>query len=275
MHSTLPTPHIQIISDALKRHASIGFLAILPLIGACRATAPLLPAERSKPENFPNHTVSEILDHLPDTPPEFSELYAEMSVSISSPKESGNFSTRIAYREGDSLLIRVRFKLGIEGARVLIAGDSAYVFDRIHNEVVIGTIESIAPLLPGAILGTDLVSAALDFIIPDPLIAWTVESDALYYHLISPDRTYRFVIDPGLWRIVQIEQRDMEGMIIEQRWYQDFRQFNQHVLPRRLQISRPPEDTRLSMFLRKVDTEPESLSFELNLKDDTRRILVQ
>jgi len=250
-------------------------LSILPVVAACRSTAPPVPVNIQTPEDFPNHSLEEVLDHLPTRPSDFAELYAETSVSVSSPAESGNFSTRIAYREADSMLIRVRVKLGIEGARVLVAGDSTFIYDRIHNEVVVGKTESIAPLLPGAVLGTDLVDAALDYIQPNRNTAWILEADTLRYHLISPDRTRRYVVDPAFWRVVHIESRDAEGTILEQRWYTDFRQYNQHVLPRRLQLSRPPEDTRLSMVLRRMNTEPESLSFDLGLKEDTRRIYVQ
>lgn len=250
-------------------------LFLLLLTGACRSTAPPGPIEIRTPDGFPNHSVEEVLDHLPKRPSDFATLYAETSVSVSSPEESGNFSTRISYREADSMLIRVRVKLGIEVARVLVVGDSTFIYDRVRNEEVVGETESIARLLPGAVLGTDLVGAALNYIQPSRDIAWILESDALRYRLISPDGTLLYVVDPGIWRVVIIETRDAEGMILEQRWYTDFRQFNQHVLPRRLQLSKPPEDTRLSMVLRRMDTEPESLSFDLGLKEDTRRIHVQ
>jgi len=65
------------------------------------------------------------------------------------------------------------------------------------------------------------------------------------------------------------------GTVIEQRWYTEFRTINQHLLPLRMTVSRPEEDTRLSMVLRKIETDPEKLSFDLGLKTDTRRVFIR
>lgn len=272
-HGTVMTGWFKHISIHESRSATIlAGIIVSILIAGCGSSRSVVFHSGGTPSDFPGLTVSQILERLPRTPADFSELYAETSVSLSSPRESGRFSTRIAYREGDSMLVRVRVQLGIEAARVLVTGDSAYVYDRIHNEVVIGSPEAIAAVLPGAVFGTDLVQQVLDFIQPDPGIDWILHSDTLRYHLTSPDSTLRIDIDPGLWRVVHVEQRDSSGMVIEQRWYTDFRMYNQHMLPRRMILSRPPEDTRLSMVLRKMDTDPDRLLFDLGLKDDTRRI---
>jgi len=165
----------------------------------------------------------------------------------------------------------VRFPLGIEGARVLITQDSAFVYDRVHKELYMGLADRISAVLPGAVPGTDLVDLALDFGVPDPEVPWVLSSDRLRYHLFSPDSTLHYAVDPTIWRIVQYEERTPGGTIIEQRWYTDFAMFNHIVLPRHLNVSRPTEDTRLSMTLRKLDTAPVDLSFDLNVKADARR----
>ncbi len=251
------------------------FLFIGVLFSACGSILSTTTVLSERPEGFPDHSVEEILSRLPASPEAFDELYAETAVAVSSPDEKGRFSTRISYRRNDSLLIRVRFPLGIEGARVLVTRDSAWVYDRIHEEVLVGTHEEITAVLPGAIFGTNFIDDAIDFIRPDPSIAWILSSDSLRYHLVSPDSTLRIDIDPVIWRIVHIEQKSPEGTVLEQRWYTDFRAINQHLLPLRMIVSRPEEDTRLSMILRKIDTTPGPLSFDLGLKSDTRRILIR
>jgi hypothetical protein len=208
-------------------------------------------------------------------PAAFDTLYAETSVAVSSPEENGRFSTRIAYRRGDSLLVRIRFPLGIEGARVLVASDSAWIYDRVHEEVVFGSVDAVARLLPAVMIGPNMVEDALDYVRPDPAVAWILTSDTLRYHLTAPDSSIRIVVDPKLWRVVHVEYRDREGMVLEQRWYTDFRNINQHVLPLRVIVSRPQEDTRMSMAVRDIDTDPGPLSFDLGLKRDTRRIFVR
>ena len=274
LHVSMPARSIREFRRP-KAAAVFSMVLLLYVLSACGSSRSVTSTRPELPPGFPNHSVSEILNHLPDTPPDFFELYAETVVSLSSPTEKGRFSTRIAYRQGDSLLIRVRFPLGIEGARVLVTRDSAFVYDRIHNEVIIGSRTTIASALPGAVFGTDFVEKALDFVQPDPNIDWRLSADSLRYHLYSPDSTLRLDVDPVVWRIVHIATYDPSGMVLEQRWYTDFTMFNQHLLPRRLILSRPPEDTRLSMVLRKVDTNPDALSFKLGLKDDTRRIFIR
>lgn len=251
------------------RLASIVLLLLAALLSSCTTTSSIV--RRTPDDGNPSYSVSQILERLPTTPDALKELYMETSVALSSPDENGRYSTRISYRKDDSLLIRVRFTLGIEGVRVLIAGDSAFVYDRVHKELVYGAADRIAEVLPGAVLGTDLVDVALDFNRPDSEVEWTLSRDSLRYHLFSPDSTIHYAIDPDIWRIVQYERRSSGGTILEQRWYTEFKLFNNIVLPRRLNISRPTEDTRLSMVLRKVDTSPSSLSFNLNVKDDARR----
>ena len=257
----------------LSSHAVVLVAAVL--LGACRSTAPIAAPPGAIPDAFPNHTVREILEKLPATPPAFDTLYAETLVAVSSPEENGRFSTRIAYRRNDSLLVRIRFPLGIEGARVLVAGDSAWIYDRVHDEVAYGLIADVARVLPGAILGPNLIDDALDFIKPDPNIDWRLTSDTLRYHLISPDATRRIVVDPAIWRVVHVESRDPAGTVLEQRWYTEFSSINEHVLPLRLTMSRPVDDTRLSMVIREIDTTPGRLSFDLGLRRGTRRILIR
>lgn len=250
-------------------------LVLAVVFSSCRSVSTVSTPNTSLPDNFPNHSLNQILDALPRLPAAFDQMYAESVVAISSPGEKGRFSTRISHNKGDSTLIRVRFPLGIEGARVLITQDSAWVYDRINEEVLGGTHAQISSVLPGAVFGTNFVEDGLGYVVPSPHIEWSVTADSLRYHLISPDSRLRLDVDPALWRVVHIEQKSPEGMVIEQRWYTEFRNINQHLLPLRMTVSRPEEDTRLTMVLRKIETEPEQLSFDLGLKTDTRRVFIR
>jgi len=103
---------------------------------------------------------NEIVARLPPFPAALDTLYAEADVQVSTPEENGRFRARIAYRRADSMLIRVRFPLGIEGARVLVTPDSAFVYDRIEKQLIAGTPESVSRVLPVAVAGTNLVELA-------------------------------------------------------------------------------------------------------------------
>lgn len=253
---------------------ALSLIGILFLTG-CSGGQRLARADKDLPAGFPSHTVDEIIATLPSFPAALHRVVAESQVALSSPAESGRFTARTEYIHPDSMFVRVTFPLGIEGARVMTAGDSAWVYDRIENVLYSGTQERIALVLPGAIAGTRLIEMATGFLIPDPEIDWVLETDSTLYLLHSPDGTIRYTIDPGLWRVVGVRWNDSEGTILEQRWYTDFITVEDEVLPRRMSLSRPLDDVRISMALRKIDLHPGPFSFDLGLKDDTRMTAIE
>jgi len=170
------------------------------------------------------------------------------------------------------MLIRVRFPLGIEGARVLVTPDSAFVYDRIEKQLVAGTPEGVSDALPVAVAGTDLVDMATGFYTSDPDADWIITADSLQLVLMRSDERVRLIIDPEIWRITNLQFRDAEGTILEERWYTNFALFNQTLLPRRMALSRPSEDTRLTMVLRTLDTNPGRMSFDVGVDSDAKRI---
>ncbi|MDA0683680.1 MAG: DUF4292 domain-containing protein [Bacteroidetes bacterium] len=244
----------------------IGILALAGCTGGQRLTV----SDTELPDGFPHHTVDEIIAALPAFPEALHRVYVESQVALSSPQESGRFSARTEYVHPDSMFVRVTFPLGIEGARVMTVGDSAWVYDRLENVVYAGTQERIASFLPGAIAGTRLIEMATGFLIPDSDTAWTLDTDSTLYLLHSPDGMIRFTIDPLRWRVVGIRWSDRAGAILEQRWYTDFITVENEVLPRRMSLSRPIDDVRISMAIRKIDLHPGPFSFDLDVRDDTR-----
>lgn len=215
-------------------------------------------------------TAAEIALRLPAFPAALDTLYAEADIQVSAPEENGRFSARIAYRRADSMLIRVRFPLGIEGARVLVTPDSAFVYDRIEKRVIAGTPESVSNALPIAVAGTNLVEMATGFYTPDPELKWAIIADSVQLVLLSTDERVRMIIDPERWRITNLQFRSPEGMIIEERWYNNFTLFNQTLLPRRMALSRPARDTRMTLVLRDLDASPGRMSFDLDIDPDAQ-----
>jgi len=247
-------------------------LAALLMTGC--GSANVFQSSSSGSGSLPQLSAESILDRLPEMPEELHTLTAEALVSVSHPDENGRFTARIAYRQGDSMLVRVRFPLGVEGARVLVTADSAFVYDRIDNRLVAGRPETISELLPIAVAATNLVETATGFARPSSSAAWDVSRDSTRYRLDSRDGRWRMFVDPTISRIAYLEERDPDGTIVEQRWYTEFRRFSGLLLPSRMNLSRPPQDTRLSMALRRLDTEPRDLDFGLGLKQDTRRVVL-
>jgi len=249
------------------------WLLILTGLGSgCAASYPGFSPERSLPDGFPNHSVEEILDRLPPYPASLTRLFAESRIALSSPEESGRFSAKISYVHPESLFVRVTFPLGIEGARVRVTPDSAWVYDRIENVVWTGSPARVAAMLPGAVAGLHLVEMATGFEQPDADTEWRVQTDATLYVLTSTDGTRRLTVDPTLWRIVAVKEMHPNGDIIEQRWYSDFTSVHGVLLPRRMALSRPADTLRMSMAWGRIDPDPPRLGFDLNVAPDAQWI---
>ncbi len=244
---------------------------LLAMMG-CASTSYVSRQSGTLPDGFPNHSLSEVLSTLPAYPPELDRVFVEAQIAISSPEEKGRFTAKISYHRPDSMIARIGFPLGIEGARVLMAGDSAYVYDRIEKVLYTGSPERITAVLPQAVAGTQLIETATGFLTPDAGRSWSLSSDSLFYFIHSEDQTIRYLIDPSLWRVVGYRLSNSSGTIVEQRTYMDFDLINNILIPRRMVFSRPQEDTRLSMAIRRIDMDPSRLTFDLGVKEGVERI---
>ncbi|MDA0874525.1 MAG: DUF4292 domain-containing protein [Bacteroidetes bacterium] len=241
------------------------FLVLLLAIGCSSSRSAVVP-DSSLPAGFPDHSAGEILDRLPPYPESLQRITAEARVALSSPQESGRFTARIAYLHPESLLVRVTFPLGIEGARVLSTPEQAWVYDRIAKVVWTGSPERVADVLPGAVAGTDLE-------IPRRDVVWRVDVDSTLYLLSNPAGTLRYTVDPSIWRIVAVRERAPDGSLIEQRWYTDFVTVEGTLLPRRMALIRPLDSLRISMAFQQFDTTPDDgLSFGLDVDRDAQWI---
>lgn len=243
------------------------------LFSACASSPAVLTNDSVV--GWPNHSAREILAKLPVAPSQLDELTAVAEVSVAAPGESGRFTARIAYRRDDSMLVRVRFPLGIEGARVLVTPDSAFVYDRTEEKLIVGTPDNISAVLPVAVAGTDLVTLATGFIHPDPDLEWQVQTDSLLYELRAVETGERWLIDPVEWRVVFVEFRALDGSVREQRWYASFGDMAGIRVPRRISVSHPPENTRLVMALTRLNTSPGELSFDLGVAPGVERYVIQ
>lgn len=249
------------------------FLLPLLLVLGCTSGRHVTRDATPLPDGFPHHAAADILDRLPSYPVGMHRVAAEARVALSSPEESGQFTARISYLHPESLLVRVTFPLGIEGARVLSTSGQAWVYDRIEKVVWTGSPERVAGVLPGAVASTDLVPLATGFEHPDRNVDWQVEVDSTLYLLSAPDGSLRYTVDPSIWRIVAVRVRDQGGSIVEQRWYTDFVTVDAIRLPRRMALVRPLDDLRISMAFQRFELDPSSaFDFDLDVDPDAQWI---
>lgn len=245
------------------------------LVGALAVAGCSGPRELERPttlpETFPNHTTEQIqrLLQVPaaDT---LTGLFARASLALNAPAQSGTFSSQLTHRRGDSLFMTLSPGFGIEAARALITPDSFFIFDRINKRLIYGGSDLVTAFFP---LDTDdLFRNLTGLVVPSGDGPWLRSADGQYYYLTRPDSTVRYTIDPSIWRVVKYQQRSLDGTLIEDRSFLEFDTIEGVVLPRRVVLRRPQDQTTASLYYRDVDLNPASMTFRLGAGDDIRRV---
>lgn len=246
-------------------------VALLAVAAAgCARTRPYAAAEAELPALFPDHSLGEIAAFVGTATDTLASLQARAAFSIASPIRNGRFSAEIRERGGDSLYLSISPGLGIEAVRVLVTPDSMFVYDRIENQVTFGSKDEAAAIFPIPLGDDDLSRNIVGHVIPAVDSDWAVRSDDRHYILENPSGTERYIVDPGLWRVVQYEQRSASGEVLERRTFADFLNVDGFLLPRRIEFSRPFDETTVVLTYRTLDPNPSVLSFDLRVRDGAR-----
>lgn len=248
------------------------FLALIAalVLSSCARTKPFTAAEAELPSAFPDHSIRQIERLLVERADTIPALRARAALSLTSPEQSGRFSSEIRQRGDDSLYLSISPGLGIDAVNVLITADSAFVYDRISNQVRFGSIDEADALLPIPIGGGALSRNLTGQVIPGLDEDWRIRADSAYYYLTSDASSELYVIDPALWRVVRYERRSESGELLEERLYESHAAVNGYVLPRRIVFRRPVEETTVVLTYREIDVHPTSMSFDLRVRQGAR-----
>jgi len=258
-------------SSGYDRSVSVVILTgMILLLSACAGSARM--ATVSPIGDDRDWTADEVIERLPEFPEALHRAFAEAQVALSSPAEKGRFSAKISFEHPAHVFVRVTFPLGIEGARVLANADTAWVYDRVEEVVYFGSPERIQAVLPGAVPDAHIMEYATGLNRPSIDRDWTVERDSTLLLLHAADGLTRLTVDPSIWRIVSVRDSDADGTVLEQRWFADFVEMEGTLLPRRMTLTRPPEELRMSMALRRLESQPDGLTFDLDVDPNTQWI---
>jgi hypothetical protein len=227
------------------------------------------------PKAFPNHTLAQIQQNV-QTPAAdtLTTLKAKTSLTIRTPEQNASLSADLNQRRSDSLYMALSPGLGIEAARVLITPDSFFVYDRINKKLTYGSLAYASSFLPASLTGEDVFLTLLGFNAPEANVDWEVTANSASYLLRDPSGRYQYTIDPTVWRVVRYEERTPGGDILETRTFSDFDLFGGLFLPRRINLERPLDDTRISIYYRDLTLNATDLTFDLRVSDSAERVLV-
>lgn len=251
-------------------------LVVVAVLGlsACRSSQPE-EIQAELPSVFPGHSIEQIGLYVNGSADTLEAFVAKANVSINSPSQNLRFNTTIDHRKADSLFMNVKVTLGIEAARALVTPDSFFVLDRLKKKLYFGDISKASEVFPFPVGGSHLLETLLGLPTIDVDANWTLSADSAHYMLTSTSPDLNITIDPRLWRVTHYAEKDADGALIEERTYSDFATMDGVVLARRFVMSRPVDNTTVSMFYGNIDLNPDRLTFDLTYSDNTERVPVR
>lgn len=253
--------------------AAAATLAVL-LLSSCSSGPKLADRPTDLPAGFPNHSLTEIRQHIAQPTDTLRTFEAKAQLSIKSPARSGRFGSTVRHRRGDSLYLSISPGLGIEAARALVTPDSFFVYDRINNTLTYGALEDAGRQLPAPLTQGQTFENFLGILAPEAATDWAVTADSARYVLTDPSGRRTVTVDPALWRVTRYEERAADGSLAEERVFSDFDRFSGLYLPRRVVLRRPGDEATASIYYRDLTLNPGGLAFGLGVRSSADRELV-
>lgn len=221
--------------------------------------------------NVPNlHEVATVLDSIWAFPVPVS-IKAQGQLSMDTPIHSGTMMADISHRRGDSLLMAFTVRgLGIEVGRALITRDSIFFYNRLAQSL--HTADSNYPAIPAIFTVQNAIENMLGLI--RPIHQSHIQLEQISDRLVLTDtlQNKAYTIDPALWRIIHVEQRDSTDALIESLYFSDFFTVGEMQFPRRVVYRNPASDINAILHYRSIQINEPIVSMSLNLPSGVSRV---
>lgn len=231
------------------------------------APRPVAVEEPAAPADFPHHTAQQIVDAVHSTAADdgLRAFSSQPRISVRSPRMNADGTAIIRQRVADTLWASLRGPLNIEVMRALVTPDSFFVHDRLQNRLVVGPAEAAQQLFPGPVGVEEIFRALTGTVIPDRNQRWFANASTLdgtpIYWLTAADVSARMAVDPTTWRVRRYERLTASGQVVDRRLFEAFESVEGRVLPQRIELGNPAEETFLTIEHRRLTLNPEGLAF--------------
>ncbi len=245
--------------------------ALLLALSGCagpRRAAPNLPA---LPGGYPHHSLEEVVRLVGAGAGGVNSFSAAAVLSVDAPERGGRFTANIRARRNDSLYMSISPGLGIEVGRMLTTPDSIYVFDRVNNELLYGSVEDAAGLLAVPLAPELLFDGLLGLFSAEALSGLTLTAGDDQYILTDAERRRTYVVEPRIWRVIRYEERSAGGELVEERLYAAHEAFDGVLLPRSVTLNVPQQETRAEIYFRSLKLNPRDLTFNFKVNRSASR----
>ena len=223
------------------------------------------------PVNVPDlYEAATVLDSIWAHPVPTS-IKAQVQLSMDTPIHSGTMMAEISHRRGDSLLMAFTVRgLGIEVGRALVTRDSIFFYDRLAQSL--HTAGSDYPAIPPIFTVQDAIENMLGLIRPVHQAHTQLEQISDRLVLTDTLQNKAYTVDPALWRIIYVEQRDSTDTLTESLYFSDFFTVGEMQFPRRVVYRNPASDINAILHYRSIEVNEPIVSMSLNLPSGVSRV---
>lgn len=248
-------------------------LALLVLLAAgCSGPLVRNAPDGEAPSDFPNHSAPEIVRLIEASTRGIDTYRSEARLRIQSPEVSQSVGASLRANVADTLTASLRGPLSLNVGRTLVTADSFFAVDQLNNRYLYGSLGVAERFVPGSGRPGALAQNLLGLIVPAVATPWTVSTDSSLYVLTEPGGQRQYRIDPSVWRVVQLDERDPDGHLLTRRVFEAFDVIDERVVPRRVVLTSITADSEVTVEHQRLTLNPDGLTFRFSVPSDAERI---
>lgn len=215
------------------------------------------------------------ISHHQDT---FKSIEAEGSVAIQTPTFSNSGSIELHAKRPDSMFIKIEGPFGIDVANILLTQKKFLIYNSLENRLIRGTTSRHAI---GSLLHIDIdFSGILDLcggVVPieqdsPPPSEYTVDDDRYLLVFHKTSGISRYWVDPETYSITRIQVEDLQGNILWEVRFSDYRSLDAIWLPFKMKVNDYHGGKSFTIMYSNARLNVQHVSFPFSFPDNAEQI---
>ncbi|GEM_PF-2136437 len=204
-------------------------------------------------------------------------IVGRANVEVPSQKLKVGLSYRLNMYADSLIWLRIS-KLGIEGARILITKDSIFAIDRANNQIHVSDFslaEKYTGLSADFEILEDLFLGNLHLIPAYNSMGLDNKNDNIHiFNGRKSDTDFSYAINQSLQKLIAMEVIKLGDSLHTKVSYSNFEKYGGTQMPQRTEIEIiAPEPMKIEFNHRRVDINPERISFKFNMPRSYERVV--
>jgi hypothetical protein len=201
-------------------------------------------------------------------------LQGSGAVSFDAPEMSGDASFTSHIRRPDSLLVTLEGPFGIDLGMLFLSRDRYLVYSSLENRVVTGNpaTGSFRSVIPFELTVEQLLNAfAGVFLLPDQEpVVYEVRDGQFFLSFICGNDSCEYWVDPELMMVVRYRRVMPDGEVAMEARCTSPAEEEDAAAPRKIIVTFPGEQRRLSIAYSRVTLNAPDVSFEYSIPPNAR-----